>query len=334
MRYFISLINHIMYFRFTLTICILFCLAFTKPEVKEQFFENGKLKASATIDHGMFNGTYTSWYSNGIKKAEGNFSNNQRNGKWTVWDSSGNVRIIRNYSDAFTFVTELAKKADGTTIQLPAYPNYISIINSVGAPDYPIVEYSDILAYKDIWRKIDKNDDNAILFENNRLQNIISNYLNEKGTVVFDDHKLNNVYDLESIKKKINNPDWEIIGYRIYEGWNFYKTYQLSDYRIMAITPIIRDNKSGLSEDLGWLRFVDLRGAMEATVVETTSGSKTTLDAIFRTGSFSSVIYRESNIYNRKIEDYKKGKAITEESDKIEFNLIDMEHTLWLEALK
>ncbi|MBK8345790.1 MAG: hypothetical protein IPL12_22435 [Bacteroidetes bacterium] len=73
MRYFISLINHIMYFRFTLTICILFCLAFNKPEVKEQFFENGKLKASATIDHGMFNGTYTSWYSNGIKKAEGNF---------------------------------------------------------------------------------------------------------------------------------------------------------------------------------------------------------------------------------------------------------------------
>jgi hypothetical protein len=42
------------------------------------------------------------------------------------------------------------------------------------------------------------------------------------------------------------------------------------------------------------------------------------------------LIYKEANIYDRAIADYKKGDEIIAEGYRIEFDIWDMEHEMWM----
>jgi Gliding motility associated protein GldN len=58
--------------------------------------------------------------------------------------------------------------------------------------------------------------------------------------------------------------------------------------------------------------------------------SISTIEDIFQFRHFSGSIYKESNVYDRKISDYKTGNAIKEESERIEMNVLDLEHDTWI----
>ena len=50
---------------------------------------------------------------------------------------------------------------------------------------------------------------------------------------------------------------------------------------------------------------------------------------IFEARYFSSYIYKESNVYDRRIQDYKNGIDILYESEDIKNTIFNFEHDLW-----
>ncbi|MBK6644125.1 MAG: hypothetical protein IPG39_24350 [Bacteroidetes bacterium] len=44
---------------------------------------------------------------------------------------------------------------------------------------------------------------------------------------------------------------------------------------------------------------------------------------------FSSYIYKENNVYDRRIEDYKQGMDALVEAERIKMDITNLEHDLW-----
>ena len=58
-------------------------------------------------------------------------------------------------------------------------------------------------------------------------------------------------------------------------------------------------------------------------------GDLGTWEDLFERRFFSSYIYKESNVYNRRIQDYLQGVDILLEADKIKQEIFNYEHDLW-----
>ena len=52
-------------------------------------------------------------------------------------------------------------------------------------------------------------------------------------------------------------------------------------------------------------------------------------DDVFVSRMFQSYIYKESNVYDRAINEYASGKDIQLESDRIKQSIFEYEHDLW-----
>ncbi|HRU61078.1 MAG TPA: gliding motility protein GldN, partial [Bacteroidia bacterium] len=52
-------------------------------------------------------------------------------------------------------------------------------------------------------------------------------------------------------------------------------------------------------------------------------------DDIFQKRLFASYIYKESNVYDRRIDDYKQGMNALLESERIKTEITNMEHDMW-----
>src|ERR1035437_3264923 len=168
----------------SITACL---FAFTITETKKQKYENGQLKFQMNTENGMLDGKYVSWYKNGQKKADGNFKNNQRVGTWTVWDSLGQTRMIRAYENSFQFKTIAVKNKKGANTSLPEKVIYTLNRNKEGYYEYPTIAEKDVVVSKRIWRIVEPNTANNLMFNKNRLfELLLKNILDTKKIIAYD----------------------------------------------------------------------------------------------------------------------------------------------------
>ena len=315
-----------------------FLFAFTTTETKKQQYNNGQQKYQISTENGMLNGKYISWYKNGQKKAEGTFKNNQRTQTWTVWDSLGQVRMIRNYENSFQFNIITAKNEKAENISIPEKVFYNLTKNVDGFYEYPKLLEKNVLLSKRIWRTIEPNSSNNILFDNNRLfELILKNIFDTKKLIVYDtsSDEFKKELTVADVKSKIANRTFDIIGYKIKEDWFFDMSLQLSETRIIGLCPVIKDKNNGKQTDLFWIYYPELRGILASKKVALKGEPLiSTVEDIFQFRYFFSNIYKESNIYDRKISDYKSGNSIKDEAERIEMEIIDMEHDIWIGLTK
>ena len=124
--------------------------------------------------------------------------------------------------------------------------------------------------------------------------------------------------------------------YLIKEDWFFDKQRSVLDVRIIGICPQI-DNKTESGEIRGtkklfWIYFPNARMIFANAEVYNRKNDeeRRTYEDIFWKRQFSSYITKESNVYDRKIEDYKKdGLEALLESERIKASLFNWEHDLW-----
>ena len=67
----------------------------------------------------------------------------------------------------------------------------------------------------------------------------------------------------------------------------------------------------------------------EAELENVTSKITESWDDIFEARLFASYIYKEDNVYDRKIQEYATGKDALYESERIKEELFNFEHDLW-----
>lgn len=127
----------------------------------------------------------------------------------------------------------------------------------------------------------------------------------------------------------------DIVQYRLKEDWFFDKERSVMDVRIIGIAPVIylRDQNNeiqGLRETF-WLYFPHCRYIFNNYYVynEQNDAQWMSFDDLFWKRRFNSVIYKESNVFEREIESYRTGIDALMESEKITEEIRTFEHDVW-----
>jgi gliding motility associated protien GldN len=131
----------------------------------------------------------------------------------------------------------------------------------------------------------------------------------------------------------------DIVQYRLKEDWFFDKERSVMDVRIIAIAPVILDKElaaDGTSsirgtKELFWLYFPHCRFIFNNyfTYNDKNDAQWMSFDDLFWKRRFNSVVYKESSVYDRKVETYKTGADALYESQKIKEEIRTIEHDVW-----
>lgn len=132
----------------------------------------------------------------------------------------------------------------------------------------------------------------------------------------------------------------DVTKFRITEDWFFDKQRSMMDVRILGLAPIKKeftiDPQTGERIEKGesavfWIYFPEARPilAKHECYNRHNDGARLTYDDIFWKRMFGSYIIKEENVYDRFIQDYKKGLDALLEAKGIKEQVRNFEHDLW-----
>lgn len=290
-------------------------------------FTDGKIKADYKTKDGMFEGAYVSYYPNGVKKAEGQFVHNTRVGKWSVWDTAGNLLVKRNYKNLFDYEWIFPERSTPKT-------NVNSLVrNEANVFSYFKFEGKDVVIAKRLWRYIPAAE-NEIFKDDILFNSLVDSALGGK-IQCFDpvNDEFRTRMDIAKLDLYTDSLRGKILGYRIKEDWFFDKIRETCETRIVGICPVMQNvNAPQDSVDVCWFYFPQLRNAMNAIKLENVKHGSVmrTVDDLFFFRCFSGVIYKETNIKNRELREYCAPETLAHAQQRIEIELIELEHDLWI----
>lgn len=136
------------------------------------------------------------------------------------------------------------------------------------------------------------------------------------------------------IIKTLNPKD--VLEWQLKEIWFFDKQKSMMDVRVVGICPVLYRYDSQTEEFKGkqymfWIYFPEARTVFAKSEVfnRFNDSERRTWDDVFWKRIFNSYITKESNPYDRRIEEYKIGMDALIEADNIKNNLINIEVDLW-----
>ncbi|MES2588565.1 MAG: gliding motility protein GldN [Bacteroidota bacterium] len=125
----------------------------------------------------------------------------------------------------------------------------------------------------------------------------------------------------------------DIVSYELKEDWFFDKERSVMDVRILGICPVIYEatKEGGKYKELFWLYFPNCRFVFNNYFSYNTKNDAqwVSFDDLFWKRQFSSYIYKESNVFERKIDSYRTGVDALRESEKITEEIRNIEHDVW-----
>ena len=125
----------------------------------------------------------------------------------------------------------------------------------------------------------------------------------------------------------------DVLFWELKSDWFFDKQRGEMKNRIIGFSPVVRNPKTQEKYNLFWVWFPDARYALATHQAYNTQNksSRLTYDQIFHLRYFDSVIYKEDNIYDREIEEYKRSSAMEQllEGQRIKNSLKTFENNLW-----
>ena len=147
-------------------------------------------------------------------------------------------------------------------------------------------------------------------------------------------------FDPETYEEQIQvvrndlNPE-DVKRFRIKEIWFFDEESSTLQVRILGIAPLIDvkdENGNFLYEKpMFWVYYPEARKILARERVFNTGNdaSPNTWEDLMEMRFFSSYIYKESNVLNRRLQDYLSGVDLLLEADKIKSEIFNFEHDLW-----
>jgi gliding motility associated protien GldN len=125
----------------------------------------------------------------------------------------------------------------------------------------------------------------------------------------------------------------KVMRLRIKEDWYFDNQRSQLMFRIQAICPIMIKERNGqeVTEPLFWLAYPQSRDVFAQALVfnEFNSSARLSYDEVFWKRLFDSYIYKEENVFDRRISQYATGVDALMEADRIKTELMDFEENLW-----
>lgn len=228
---------------------------------------------------------------------------------------------------------------------------------------YPYLRENDMLWSTRHWERIyTKEKMNLSLYypeiempDRKSLFDVIVDGIINENTIseVFDDDRFTRPLTIEEIQQRISKLDTirdpddpsiillidtisikpkDVVAWDIKSDWFFDKQRGELKNRIIGISPFVRD-KNGDVYNLFWVWFPDARYALSTHVVYNfnNNNQRITFDQLFHLRKFTTVVYKEDNVYDRAIKDYKRNSSMDQllEASYIREKLRNMEHDLW-----
>ena len=227
---------------------------------------------------------------------------------------------------------------------------------------YDHIREADVFWEKRIWRIIDVREkiNKPFMNPDNEFFKIISDAAsNEEITLysVLDDEFKNPLtaeeaasigasvdtiitFDPETFKEEIKVVRNElnvkdIKRFRVKEVWFFDEESSTMQVRILGIAPLreVYDDNDNFryEQPLFWVYYPELRKvlARKTAFNVKNDAARMSWEDIFEMRYFASYIWKESNVYDRRIQDYKSGVDILLEAEKIKESIFEYEHDLW-----
>lgn len=120
---------------------------------------------------------------------------------------------------------------------------------------------------------------------------------------------------------------------RIKEDWYFDKKRSQMLFRILGICPVMIKERNGeeYSEPLFWIYYPEARPIFAHAEVfnRFNDAARRTYDDVFMKRFFNSYIYKEENVYDRRISEYAQGLDALLEAERIKNDLLNFEQNLW-----
>ena len=125
----------------------------------------------------------------------------------------------------------------------------------------------------------------------------------------------------------------KIMRLRIKEDWYFDKQRSQMMVRIIALCPVLMVERDGQEQTspLFWISYAEARNVFAQALVfnEFNSAMRLTYDELFWKRLFDSYIYKEQNVYDRRINAYARGIDALLESERIKTEMFRFEEDLW-----
>lgn len=146
-------------------------------------------------------------------------------------------------------------------------------------------------------------------------------YIENPETGVPEPKVINNDFNPERVKK-----------FRIKEDWFFDKQKSVLECRIIGMCPMMEDqNPEKPDKPLFWVYFPEARYTFVNAEVfnRMNDAERRTMEDIFWKRMFGSYIYKEQNVFDRRISEYATGIDALLESERIKEEIFLLEHDLW-----
>ncbi len=164
-------------------------------------------------------------------------------------------------------------------------------------------------------------------------QEIEKKYTNIDTVPIYDPDNPQKILRMDVVIEDFDAADVERI--QIKEDWFFDKNRSVMDVRIIGICPLKNEYDDddvylGMQE-MFWIYFPEARPVFaQAEVFNRKNGAeRRTYDELFWKRMFASYIYKEENVYDRKISDYAVSIDALLEADRVKNELFTFEQELW-----
>jgi gliding motility associated protien GldN len=125
----------------------------------------------------------------------------------------------------------------------------------------------------------------------------------------------------------------KVMRLRVKEDWYFDKQRSQMMVRIQALCPVMIKERDGqeVTEPLFWISYPDSRDVFVQAYAynEFNSAARLTYDEVFWKRLFDSYIYKEANVYDRRISQYATGIDALLEAERIKSEMFRFEENLW-----
>jgi gliding motility associated protien GldN len=226
---------------------------------------------------------------------------------------------------------------------------------------------ADVMWSRRIWRKVDMREkiNHVFYYPNSNIQGrkslmqIIYEGVTQDGTITAyaDDNEgdFTNVLTKAQVDGDLNTVDTltvetpegttetkivqnkfdpaKVKEFKIKEDWFFDKQRSILECRIIGIAPRMEFEKDGevRKKTLFWIYFPEARivFANAETYNRQNDAERRTYEDIFWKRQFNSYIYKESNVYDRQILEYRQGMDELLEAERAKNDIFTFEHDLW-----
>jgi gliding motility associated protien GldN len=125
----------------------------------------------------------------------------------------------------------------------------------------------------------------------------------------------------------------KVMRLRIKEDWYFDKQRSQMMVRIIAVCPVLIVERDGQEQTspMFWVSYAEARDVFAQALVfnEFNSAMRLTYDELFWKRLFDSYIYKEQNVYDRRINAYATGVDALLESERVKTEMFRFEEDLW-----